>query len=139
MAASILNLPNGLTATVSPVFGGLYFKSNELSTHHNALPPGWTIVLQVEDFEGENNDTNSNDKESFFPHEGAKKHHYTHKYRTPTLSSDVLYISSISKPSSLEFKPATSPTREMAMMLWATLWWYFHQVQLLAASMANAS
>lgn len=53
------------------------------------------------------------------------------RYKTPTLHNDNLFISSISNPSNTDFKPATSPTRQIAMMLWATLWWYFHQVLLL--------
>jgi hypothetical protein len=43
------------------------------------------------------------------------------------MQNDHLFISSISQPSSNDFKPASSPTRQIAMMLWATLWWYFHQ------------
>ncbi|KAJ8612746.1 hypothetical protein MRB53_037322 [Persea americana] len=48
-------------------------------------------------------------------------------YTRPTLQNDHLFISSISNPSSQDFRPAASPTRQIAMMLWATLWWYFHQ------------
>lgn len=50
-----------------------------------------------------------------------------HRYRKPTLTGDHLYISSISNPNSSDFKAAASPTRQIAMMLWATLYWYFHQ------------
>ena len=58
MAPNILHLPNGQTITVSSVFGGLYFKNNELSTHHQShMPPGWTIVLHREDDEDESVDT----------------------------------------------------------------------------------
>ncbi|KAL8343578.1 hypothetical protein RB598_004771 [Gaeumannomyces tritici] len=48
-------------------------------------------------------------------------------YTRPTLHDDCLFISSISNPSSSDFKPAASPTRQIAMMLWITLYWYFHQ------------
>lgn len=58
------------------------------------------------------------------PHE--RRRHF-HPYRKPTLQSDSIFLSSISNPSSSDFKLPTSPTRQIAMMLWATLYWYFHQ------------
>ncbi|KAG7289831.1 hypothetical protein NEMBOFW57_006208 [Staphylotrichum longicolle] len=45
----------------------------------------------------------------------------------PTVQNDSLFIASISNPSDSDFKPAASPTRQVAMMLWVTLYWYFHQ------------
>ncbi|QIW99416.1 hypothetical protein AMS68_004934 [Peltaster fructicola] len=57
----------------------------------------------------------------------TQKHSHIHRFKTPSLNNDHLFISSISNPSSSDFKPVTSPTRQIAMMLWATLWWYFHQ------------
>ena len=41
----------------------------------------------------------------------------------------VLPMAYYSNPNSNEFRPASSPTRQIAMMLWATLWWYFHQAE----------
>jgi hypothetical protein len=113
MAPSIVHLPNGQNLTITPVFGGLFFKSNDLTTHHSPFPSGWTIVLNSED---------EHDAD-----ETAQDRRYVHRYKRPTLHNDHLYISSISNPSSNDFKPATSPTRQTAMMLWATLYWYFHQ------------
>jgi hypothetical protein len=55
------------------------------------------------------------------------RHVHIHSYTKPTLQNDNLFISSISNPSSSEFKPAASPTRQIAMMIWITLYWYFHQ------------
>ncbi|KAL7793800.1 acyl-CoA N-acyltransferase [Trichoderma ceciliae] len=52
-----------------------------------------------------------------------------HPFTRPTLQSDTLFISSISNPSNTDFKPAASPTRQIAMMMWVTLYWYFHQPQ----------
>lgn len=49
MAPTLVHLPNGQTLTVSPVFAGLAFKSNELTTHHSVFPPGWTIIIESED------------------------------------------------------------------------------------------
>jgi hypothetical protein len=127
MAPYLAQLPNGQSISVSPVFGGLFFKANSLSTHYSVFPPGWTIVIHSEDNEDDHNplpayDSPRSSKESLLP----RKHHI-HRYVRPTIKNDNLFISSISNPSSSEFIPAKSPTRQIAMMLWATLWWYFHQ------------
>ncbi|KAK5114434.1 hypothetical protein LTR85_010257 [Meristemomyces frigidus] len=142
MAPSIVHLPNGQILTVTPVFGGIQFKNNDLNTHHNVFPPGWAIVLHSEDEEEDHADL---PKPSTVAHthpdpdakastasqspagQQLQKQHHVHRYRRPTLRHDHLFISSISNPSSTEFRPASSPTRQIAMMLWATLWWYFHQ------------
>ena len=139
MAPSLVHLPNGHTLTVTPVFGGLYFKANELAHHQSPFPPGWTIVLnsndgvEIEDSRHysiagietpkEEDTADSNGSSVRVPRRNI------HRFRKPTLRNDHLYISSISNPSSSEFKPPTSPTRSVAMMLWATLWWYFHQAE----------
>lgn len=48
-------------------------------------------------------------------------------FRGPTLDDDYLFISSMLFPSSSGKSNNLSPTRHIAMMLYATLWWYFHQ------------
>jgi hypothetical protein len=130
MAPSLLHLPNGQTITVSTVFSGFSFKANDLNVHHSIFPPGWTIILETGDDDGE-------DEPQSPPDEREQIYGYTkrpaHRYKLPTLHNDNLFISSISNPSNTDFKPATSPTRQIAMMLWATLWWYFHQVPILAS------
>ena len=123
MAPSIIHLPNGQTITVSPVFAGLSFKANDLNVHHSIFPPGWTIILETEDEKEALASSEKGDQDI------PQKKHQAHRFKSPTLNSDNLFISSISNPSSTDFKPATSPTRQIAMMLWATLWWYFHQVR----------
>ncbi|KAK0287613.1 hypothetical protein LTR57_003014 [Friedmanniomyces endolithicus] len=133
MAPSIIHLPNGQTLTVTPVFGGIQFKANDLNTHHNAFPPGWTIVINSEDEEDgakhhltpTHSDPDATPRAEFPLAQERRLH--LHRYRRPTLRSDHMFISSISNPSSHDFRPPTSPTRQIAMMLWATLWWYFHQ------------
>lgn len=127
MAPSILHLPNGHNLTVTPVFGGLYFKSIDLHNHQSVFPPGWTIILNCED------DDQSHDPPSYAANDGdspPRKHHI-HTYRKPSLRNDHLFFSSISNPATNESTPQrfphSSPTRQIAMMLWATLWWYFHQ------------
>ena len=136
MAPSIVHLPNGQTLTVSPSFGGLYFKANDLNTHHNVFPPGWTIILHSEDDDEDHLPPPSITAHSHLdpdvtPNPAAvaatEKRKHIHRFKQPTLGNDHLFISSISNPSSNEFHPPTSPTRQIAMMLWATLWWYFHQ------------
>lgn len=117
-------LPNGQSLTVTPVFGGLFFKSNDLTVHGSVFPAGWTIILQTEAY---------NDGQGILPTNGSageqdeEHRHRMRPFNVPTLQDDSLFISSISNPSSSDFKPATSPTRQIAMMLWATLYWYFHQ------------
>lgn len=124
MAPSIVHLPNGQTITVSPVFAGLSFKANDLNLHHSIFPPGWTIILESEDDQdNESPPGTESDDQVRNPRRGR-----LHRFKTPTLHNDNLFISSISIPSSSDFKPVTSPTRQIAMMLWATLYWYFHQV-----------
>lgn len=111
-------LPNGSVVTVSSVFGGFNFKPNELNVHHSAFPPGWSIILHSEEIEDDPDDPNLAPKRRIHPYRGA------------TLTNDSLYISSISNPSNADFRPPASPTRQTAMMLWVSLWWYFHQVLL---------
>lgn len=123
MAPTLLHLPNGQTLTVSPVFAGLSFKANDLTTHHSVFPPGWTIIIESED-ELDPASCSDDEAASHMP----RKRRHIHRYRSPTLHNDNLFISSISNPSNVDFKPATSPTRQIAMMLWATMYWYFHQV-----------
>lgn len=123
MAPTQLHLPNGQTMTVSSIFGGLSFKSNDLNIHQSIVPPGWTIIIESGDDDIED-DMPLDEKEQIY----GSRRRTPHRYTRPTLHNDYLFISSISNPSSTDFKPATSPTRQIAMMLWATLWWYFHQV-----------
>ena len=121
--ANIVHLPNGQNLTVTPVFGGLFFKTNDVLSSHSPFPPGWTAVLNTED-EIDPAEEEHNEKTE---QTGLPRH--VHRYKRPTLTGDHLYISSVSNPSSSEFRAAASPTRHIAMMLWATLYWYFHQTE----------
>lgn len=125
MAPSMVHLPHGQNLTVKPVFGGLFFQSNDLTTSHSPFPAGWTIVLNSEDEFDPEHSAEAEDAAS--GGENPFHRRRTHRYKRPTLRNDHLYISSISNPSSNDFAPAKSPTRQIAMMLWATLYWYFHQ------------
>ena len=120
-----LHLPNGQTVTVSPIFGGYSFKANNLNVHHSVFPPGWAITIHTQEDYDEDDEPLTEAEKVF----GSNKHP-VHKFTRPTLRTDHLFISSISNPSSTDFKPAASPTRQLAMMLWVTLWWYFHLVSL---------
>ncbi|KAI9884662.1 MAG: hypothetical protein M1823_003545 [Watsoniomyces obsoletus] len=132
MIPSTVHLPNGQTIAVSPVFGGLSFKSNSLNVHHTAFPPGWIIVLQTEDDQISDGRPMSWTEQVGSMPAGSRdsfpsKKPNIHGFKRPTRADDYLFISSISNPSSSDFRPATSPTRQIAMMLWATLYWYFQQ------------
>lgn len=127
MRHNICHLPNGLTFTVTPVFGGVTFKSNDMNSTNSTFPPGWTIIIHTEKTPGKSGEARgqigSEDANASSSDSDDNIVRFTH----PTLNRDCLYISYIVNPPSSEFKPATSPTRQIAMMLWATLWWYFHE------------
>lgn len=131
MAPQIIHLPDGQNFTVTPVFAGLFFKSHELSTHSHAFPIGWSVVLHTEEDAGADTDDTGGET----GHEKRK----VHSFSRPTLQNDKLFISSISSPSNNDFKPAASPTRQIAMMLWVTLYWYFHQPEPPSALHTDAS
>ncbi|KAJ5404592.1 hypothetical protein N7509_004463 [Penicillium cosmopolitanum] len=127
------HLPNGLTFTVTPVFGGVTFKSNDMGATHSSFPPGWTVMIHSEKVSGvspEQTGQGSEGSENRHPTDDKNDDdddNKTIRFTTPTLNRDRIYISYIVNPPSSEFKPVTSPTRQIAMMLWATLWWYFHE------------
>ncbi|KAH7306014.1 acyl-CoA N-acyltransferase [Stachybotrys elegans] len=125
MAPQIVHLPDGQTFTVVPVFAGVRFKSHELNTHPTAWPVGWTVVLHTEGDELES--AADGGRELTADGNGSEHMKSIHPFAEPTLQNDTLFISSISNPPSSEFKPPASPTRQIAMMLWITLYWYFHQ------------
>lgn len=140
MSPSTIYLPDGQTFTVQPVFAGLFFKSDDLNRHHHSpFPIGWTIVINTQDEDNRSNG-NSNDPDAMAvdrPADNKKSSSsaaatvtdqpHVHSFSKPTLRHDSLYISSISNPPSSEYKEPASPTRQLAMMLWISLYWYFHQ------------
>ncbi|KAG5971578.1 hypothetical protein E4U58_007377 [Claviceps cyperi] len=132
MTSELLHLPDGKKITVTPVFGGMGFRSHH--HHHDNLlhpfPVGWMTVLHTE----EESDEEAHGHESGTPQLAGnvleaepRPKRRSRPFRAPTLQNDTLFISSLSLPSNAEYKPAASPTREIAMMLWITLYWYFHQ------------
>ncbi|KAI1612605.1 acetyl CoA:N6-hydroxylysine acetyl transferase [Exophiala viscosa] len=132
MVQQQVHLPNGQIYTVTPVFGGFTFKSNNLDLHHSPIPPGWTVMLRTEDEVDEDGRMKSRvtvnpEKKEPKDEEPVQKHTVVHRFTKPTIQSDSLFISSISMPSSSDFRNNASPTRHIAMILWATLCWYFHK------------
>lgn len=115
-----MHLPNGNRVSVRPIFGGFRFEAQDLNLHHSPFPPGWILVLHTEEDGCEDATVDGDDEGDDLPR--------VHRYKKPTLRNDVMYISSVSNPSNNDFKPSVSPTRVIAKLLWATLWWYFHQV-----------
>lgn len=109
---------------MKPVFAGFFFKSNDVSPHHGVFPIGWTVVLHTEDHRTDDGLPTAQDDAMDEDKPGKP---YIRSFTKPTLNSDHLFISAMSNPSSQDFKPAASPTRQIAMMLWVTLYWYFHQ------------
>lgn len=123
---SNIHLPNGHTVSVTPVFGGLNFKSVESNARPSPFPPGWTIVIHSEHGE---DDAPTNGRDAANEEHSLRRKRSVHRFREPTLHHDHLFISSISNPANTESKSTGSPARQMAMMLWTTLWWYFHQTE----------
>ncbi|EED16769.1 siderophore biosynthesis protein, putative [Talaromyces stipitatus ATCC 10500] len=139
MPSSTCHLPNGHTFSVTPVFGGVTFKEIDACVHNPAFPPGWTVVIHTEKLieedhaneerkSHEENNTNDNDNNHDTNAEkttASEPKVRISAFRKPTLRNDCIFISSINDPS--DFKTPVSPSRQIAMMLWATLWWYFHE------------
>lgn len=144
MAPQLLYLPDGQLFTVTPVFAGVGFKSHALTTHHNAIPIGWTTVLHTEeeieapfdDVGGQLEETTSNERSDDRLRLPRRR---VRGFVKPTLRNDTLFISSVSNPANSDFKPAVSPTRQIAMMMWVTLYWYFHQTEPSAMLHTDAS
>lgn len=151
MTPETLYLPDGQTYTVSPVFGGVAFKSNDL-THGTHFPIGWSIVLHTEEerlvfpdaskappVNGDdgsatvapvaNDKAEASDAMDITTEDAStpKVKKRVRPFTQPTLQKDTLFISSLSSPSSQEYGPPASPTRQIAMILWVSLYWYFHQ------------
>ncbi|OKP14251.1 hypothetical protein PENSUB_14 [Penicillium subrubescens] len=134
MRNTICHLPNGLSFTVTPVFGGVTFKSNDSLSHssNSTFPPGWTIIIHSEKSPGKQppaEERGRTGSENGRPTPSSSDSDNFTRFTTPTLNRDCLYISYIVNPPSSDYKPVMSPTRQIAMMLWATLWWYFHEPQ----------
>ncbi|KAI1281512.1 acyl-CoA N-acyltransferase [Xylaria sp. FL0933] len=124
MTPSFVHLPDGQTYTVQPVFGGLFFKNNELNVHPTPFPAGWTVALHTEDtIENDVQSLTIDDRDG----DSGPSQSHSHRYHRPTLQNDTIFISSISNPSSRDFKPHASPSRQIALMLWISLYWYFQQ------------
>jgi hypothetical protein len=133
MVSTQVHLPNGHMLIVTPVFGGFTFKNQNQDLHHSAFPPGWTVILQTED-EIDEIDERIRRRSKVSLHMTSSddtvantKHTVAHRFTQPTLQNDSLYLSAISMPPSTDFKSPQSPTRQIALMLWATLYWYFHK------------
>ncbi|KAM5454488.1 hypothetical protein McanMca71_004262 [Microsporum canis] len=123
-------LPDGYSLTVTRVFEGFSFKTGGLNFGNSSLlPPGWSIVInsirnrkatQAETSPSSESEDTQNEEDNPFEWES---NHYTQ----PTLNSDYLFISSINLASSKAAVPNSIATCQIALILWSTLYWYFHQ------------
>ncbi|KAI1439041.1 acyl-CoA N-acyltransferase [Xylaria sp. CBS 124048] len=128
MSLSSVCLPDGRSYTVQPAFGGFFFKNDELNVHPTPFPVGWTIALHTEEAIKHDPHSSGADDDDTHAHDDMPRFHQ-HPFRGPTLMNDAIYISSISHSSSGEYKPHTSSSRQIALMLWVSLYWYFQQAQ----------
>ncbi|KAK8106849.1 uncharacterized protein PG998_008862 [Apiospora kogelbergensis] len=116
--SSLVHLPDGQVFVAQPIFNGIFFKSNDTHHRHTPFPAGWTIALHTGHGDGQ-----SGAGDAATDGDSSEAHTFTR----PTLQSDTLFISSISNPSSDEYEPAKSPSRQVALMLYISLYWYFQQ------------
>ncbi|KAK8024837.1 hypothetical protein PG990_002660 [Apiospora arundinis] len=105
--SSLVHLPDGQVIVAQPIFNGIFFKSNDTNHRHTPFPAGWTIALHTED---------SPDQAHGDSRAGAGA------ATAEGTASDTIFISSISNPSSDEYEPAKSPSRQVALMLYISLY-----------------
>ncbi|EAU35572.1 conserved hypothetical protein [Aspergillus terreus NIH2624] len=131
MRNNVVHLPNGQFYSVTPVFGGVNFKSSDNHLNNSLIPPGWTVVLYTRQPTAtqKQQGSESHDRPPSRGREAAEKDdaRSSTRFTVPTLHDDCLYLSYIVNPPDSEYRPAASPSRQIAMMLWVTLWWYFHE------------
>lgn len=110
-------LPNGRKVDVTQVLDGFRFT---LSTEDTvgSFPPGWTVTLSTE--QGKDN----NDLKPASNHDVDV---YPSSFTTPSLDRDTLCLSSLFSPHGKDIKPSSASTRQIAMVLWVTFFWYFHE------------
>jgi len=125
MGPSSVYLPDGQSFTVQPVFGGLFFKDKELNVNPTPFPAGWTVALHTEKHAEPDTQRPTTSGDGNPPQQPRQSQ--TYRYRQPTLRHDTIFISSISTPSSNDYRPHASPSRQIALMLWISLYWYFQQ------------
>ncbi|KAK7949125.1 uncharacterized protein PG986_010011 [Apiospora aurea] len=134
--SSLVHLPDGQVIVAQPIFNGIFFKSNDTHHRHTPFPAGWTIALHTEDgpdpVHGDNRgggatETSAQGGNNQAQDQDDADQEPVHRFTRPTLQSDTIFISSISNPSSDEYEPAKSPSRQVALMLYISLYWYFQQ------------
>lgn len=140
-APTTVYLPNGYTLSATPSFGGMTFKTNDIGRTENPLPPGWSIVITTAEEENISfEDSRQHRRRQAAPDaksldakssDGEQVEEELFKmppmrFSNPTLNRDSFFISSVFFPSDSNFATCKSPTRQTALMIWATLYWYFH-------------
>ncbi|EGE06270.1 aerobactin siderophore biosynthesis protein iucB [Trichophyton equinum CBS 127.97] len=124
-------LPDGYTLNVTPVFGGFSFKASKLNSNERSLlPAGWSIVINsLREPKASKAEANSDYYFDETPkNEGENPFEWeSNRYTRPTLDSDYFFISTIHFASSKAVVPKSIATCQIALILWSTLYWYFHQ------------
>ncbi|KJZ77143.1 hypothetical protein HIM_03464 [Hirsutella minnesotensis 3608] len=135
MAPQVTRLPDGQAYSVSPVFAGVGFRCQGHDAHPHRYHVVWTVVLHTDEAAG-GVQKHRHDDGSQNQSRNAPRTRLGH-FNRPTLTGDSLFISAIASPPTSELRPAVSPTRQMAMILWITLYWYFHQPEPVAGGIAT--
>lgn len=110
-------LPNGQKVDVTPVFQGFKFAVENAS---GGIPPEWTVSLRTihPKCRDDRDRGAKDDPDGEIP---------TVLFTEPSLESDVLYLSSMSMPATGDLKPGSASARQIALVLWVTFSWYFHE------------
>ena len=111
MRLTSIVLPNGQTLTVLPLAHEIQFRVDRSNPYCSMLPPLWHIVLCAS---GQYNPLESSSRPNN-AHESSQLK--SEGFETPSLHNDSLIL-----------KPIAATPQQSAVILWVTLWWYFHQV-----------
>ncbi|KAI0205590.1 acyl-CoA N-acyltransferase [Astrocystis sublimbata] len=126
MAPTVVHLPNGQIFKVLPSSEGYEFQCEEPGQDPLPIPTGWMAAIHRKvdtdgrpepsvAFEGEVDDASSIAPTRSLP------------FSSPSLVYDTISIHEPATSPKNTFKPHVSPSRQVALMLWVSLYWYFQQ------------
>lgn len=119
MKYSTCYLPSGHKVTVKPVLFGYKF-TLVTEDPSGSFPPEWTISISTKRHK-------EPDGMEFVSGQDTDIDRST--FKTPSLNSDLLCLSSMSMPRGKDLKPTSATTRRVALILWITFNWYFQEPQ----------
>lgn len=119
MKYSTCYLPSGQKVTVKSVLFGFKF-TLDTEDPARSFPPEWTISISTKRCKDSNGLWSANGQDTDIDRS---------TFKAPSLNSDLLFLSSMSMPRGKDLKPTSATTRQVAIILWVTFNWYFHEPQ----------